>query len=101
MQTAAEGKIWTLCNQARGANLAATSKTNDGMPNESLNSMLQKAKVKITSSENSESGIDEVEIRIKNSGKNNLKVDIMNQLQNALNRRKNRNSLKDKYNELH
>ena len=61
------------------------------MPNDSLSSMLQKAKVKITPSEKSESGIDEVELRIKNKGKNNLKNDIMGQLQNALKNRRMRN----------
>ena len=63
--------------------------------------MLQKAKVKITPGEDSESGVDEIEVRIKNKGKNNLKADIMSQLRNALNNRKKRTSLKDKYEDLH
>jgi len=73
----------------------------DGMPNENFSSMLQKAKVKITPGEDSESGVDEIEVRIKNKGKNNLKADIMSQLRNALNNRKKRTSLKDKYEDLH
>ena len=74
---------------------------NDGMPNENFSSMLQKAKVKITPGENSESGVEEIEVRIKRKGKTNLKADMMSQLRNALNNRKNRKSLKDKYEDLH
>ena len=76
------------------------SKEHAAMPNESLRSMLQKAKVNITPSENSESGVDEIEIRIKKQGKNNMKEDIMSSLQKALRKRQNRESLKDKLKDL-
>ena len=68
------------------------------MPNESFSSMLNKAKINITPGENG--GVDEIEVRIKNKGKNNLKADIMSQLRNALNNRKKRTSLNDKYQDL-
>ena len=73
-------------------------KGNNGMPNESFSSMLNKAKINITPGENG--GVDEIEVRIKNKGKNNLKADIMSQLRNALNNRKKRTSLNDKYQDL-
>ena len=63
--------------------------------------MLQnKAKLKITKAENSESGVDEIEVRIKNQGKNMMKGDMMSEIRKALQNRKKRDSLKNKYVDL-
>ena len=80
--------------------LLSKKKGSNAATNDSLGSMLEEAKRKLSTGENIETNADGKTNGLKIDEKKDLQIDMMKQLQNKLNNRQTRQSLKEKYKKL-
>ena len=80
--------------------LLSKNKNSNDAKNNSLGSMLEEAKRKLSTGENIGTNADSETAGVKIDEKKDLHIDMMKQLQNKLNNRQARQSLKDKYKKL-